>query len=539
MKEVSVFIAGGGPVGMTLAAELSLRGIDCLVAERNDTTTRHPKMDITNARSMELFRKLGIQDQLRAAAIGAEHPFDVSWVITMNDAELHRFAYPSVTAARATIRANNDGSQPLEPAMRVSQVEIEPVLRDVVQASAHAEITYGLEVTSFVDHGDHVVVSTRRRSDGVEGRYRAQYLIGCDGGGSVVRQGLGIGLTGDFNIMKRYMVHFRSDRRDLLQPWGQAWHYQSQYGTLIAQNDHDVWTLHSRFVEGPNGPLSPSDLITRFVGEPIEHEVLVANPWSPHLVVADSYGRGRVWLAGDAAHQYIPTGGYGMNTGIGDAFDLAWKLAAVLQGFGTQALVDSYAIERRPVGLRNCAGSRRHNEVRVAIGQAYAETADKAVLAAKIHDFGNLENESLGIEMGYHYHGSPVICADGEARPSDDPDTYRPSTVPGVRLPSTFLDDGSAVFDRLGPWFTLLNFGPATSTVFGDAAQVLGLPLTQLDLRGESVAPVYQAKYLLVRPDQHVAWRGEVLPDATEALAILSRATGRGAADVQSAKRAS
>ena len=371
MREVPVLIAGGGPVGMALALCLARFEVPCMVVERNASTTRHPKMDIINGRSMEIFRTLGLTDRLRAVAVPEDHPLDVAWVTTMTGHELHRFRYPSVAEWRARIRAVNDGSQPLEPPMRVSQVEIEPVLKRALETNRLVDVRFGVAFEEFTEDGESVVAVLRAADGGTE-RVRCRYLVGCDGGGSRVREQLGIRLSGQARIMEHFMPHFRSDQKDLLLRWGPAWHHQSANGTMISQNDRDVFTLHSRLPAGQSPELTtPSGLLETFVGRPFGHEILVANRWAPHLLVADAYARGRVFLAGDAVHQYIPTGGYGMNTGIGDAFDLGWKLAAVLKGHGGPALLASYDEERRPIGVRNCEASRRHNGVRVEIGGLY------------------------------------------------------------------------------------------------------------------------------------------------------------------------
>ena len=528
---------------MTLALELARRDIACTLVERNGTTTRHPKMDITNARSMELFKRLGIVPALRAAAVPETHNFDVSWVTTMTGQQLHRFHYPSVADARMTIRSHNDGTQPVEPPMRVSQVEIEPVLKQAIEDAPQVTVRFGVAFESLTESANGVTAVLRDASTGTAETIGCRYLVGCDGGGSVVRQCLGIPLSGDVRIMPRFMTHFRSDERALLQRWGTAWHYQSPLGTLIAQNDRDLWTLHSRAPDDSElEDVDPAILLRTFIGTGISHRVEVANRWSPHLLVADSYRAGRVFLAGDAVHQYIPTGGYGMNTGIGDACDLGWKLASVLHGFAAPALLDSYEAERRPVGLRNREGSRRHNETRRQIAQLYRDAsiygrcqnseATTEQLGRAIAAIGNAENESGGIELGYCYAGSPAIATDADAAAPDDPGIYQPSTVPGVRLPSVVLDDGTSTHDRLGPWFTLMAIGCEPDLNMVAAAARRRLPLTVISFHEPVLMEIYGRQQLLIRPDQHIAWRGAWL-DARGAETLLDRVTGRVTAPAQ------
>jgi 2-polyprenyl-6-methoxyphenol hydroxylase-like FAD-dependent oxidoreductase len=535
MRQTPILIAGAGPVGMTLAFDLAFRGVASVIIEKNHTTTSHPKMDITNGRSMELFRRIGLADRLRDVAVPQDHPFDVSWITSLNGHELHRFRYPSAAEQRRNFRERNDGSSPLEPGMRVSQVEVERALRRALEQQPLVDLRYDLAFEDFTED-DHGVTATLRSSEGAVEQVRCQYLVGCDGGASRVRSCLDIGLSGTPGVMQRFMTHFRSTRLDILQRWGIAWHYQSVHGTLIAQNDKDIWTLHSRFPEGAGpGDATASVLLKTFAGTEFVHDILVANPWTPHLLVADSYGAGRVLLAGDAAHQYIPTGGYGMNTGIGDACDLGWKLAALVKGFGGPGLISSYELERRPVGLRNCDASRRHNLVRVGIGKLYDAAvfaegpngdARRQWAANEIGRIGNHENESLGIEFGYWYRDSPIVIYDNDAVPADDPLIYRPTTAPGARLPSVYLKDGEPLFDRLGPWFTIINFGRQDASAFAEAAAELNVPLKVLNLDEPEVAPVYGNGTILVRPDQHIAWRGHGSPDLRDAAGVLARILG-------------
>ena len=539
MDETPILIAGGGPVGMTLALVLARLGVPCILAERNLETTRHPKMDITNVRSMELFRRYGLSQVLRAVAVPEANNFDVAWVTTMAGHELHRFRYPSVVEKQAEIAARNDGSQPLEPAMRVSQVVIEPVLKTAVLAEPLIDARFGWAFEDCTQDADGVTVTLRETDTGHADTVRCAYLAGCDGGTSRVRAAVGIALDGQAKVAQRYMIHFRSTARDLLQRFGIAWHYQSHNGTIIAQDDVDTWTLQTR-LDAPETPegLDPTRRLTDFVGRPIGAEILVANPWTPHLLIAQSYMHGRVLLAGDAAHQYIPTGGYGMNTGIGDAVALGWKLAAVMKGFGGPQLLAAYDAERRPVGERNRQASGAHTQVRMLIARAYAEAGAngpldgasaaaeqrRAALAARIAHLGNAENESWGIELGYAYPRSAIVCGETDAEISADPVNYVPTTAPGARLPSVLLDDGIPLFDKLGPWFTLLSFGATPDADLVAAAARRGMPLASVRLDQPGLSSIYGAPQILVRPDQHVAWRGRAAGGRADA--ILARCLG-------------
>ncbi|MGB0619079.1 MAG: FAD-dependent monooxygenase [Myxococcota bacterium] len=564
MTETPVLIAGGGPVGLVLALELEHRGIDAILFERNASTTKHPKMDVTNGRSMEHFRRLGISDEIRRHGVPQENPMTVVWCTRLAEWEVARFEYPSIHWGRDIIRATNDGSMPLEPDMRISQVVLEPVLKGILEREAkHVQVRFGHALESFTQDADGVTATIRETESGATETIRAQYLAGCDGAGSVTRKGLGIELDdlgggeiarasgGLWKTLKTtvkgllrgqrppggemYMIHFKSDDLALMERFGKAWHIQSAVGgTIISQNDRDTWTIHVPLPGGVDASrIDPEAFLYEHVGAEFDCEVLVANPWRPRLCLARSYGEGRVWLAGDSAHQVVPTGGYGMNTGVGDAIDLGWKLAAMIEGWGGEGLLASYDAERRPVGFTNRAASARHLGIRVQIASHHGPdvhedsasgAAARAAYGARILELGNLENEALGIEIGYRYDDSNVLCyEDDEATPVAMA-RYEPTTRPGARIPSLFLEDGRALFDLLGRGFTLIRFADVDVEPLVAAARERGVPLDVLDLREEWVREIYERDLVLVRPDQHAAWRGDALPE--DAHAVLDRVRG-------------
>lgn len=554
MTETPVLIAGGGPVGLILALELEHRGVDAILVERNPTTTRHPKMDVTNGRSMEHFRRLGIAEEIRAHGVPTDHPMTVVWCTRLAEWELARFDYPSIDWGRDIIEYVNDGSLPLEPDLRISQVILEPVLKGILETRAkHVQVRFGWEFVSFEQDAEGVTATIRSPETGESESIRSQYLAGCEGAGSVARKGLGIELdelstptlmreSGGAlkmigNVVKgllhgqrppdgrMYMIHFTSKDRAFFERFGTAWHIQSPVGgTLISQNDLDTWTLHVPLGGGTDADaIDPRAFLFEHLGQEFDCEIIVANAWRPRLVVAEKYGEGRVWLAGDSVHQVIPTGGYGMNTGVGDAVDLGWKLAAMLEGWGGPSLLPSIDAERQPVGVRNRGASARHAALRMSIASAYSprvhedspsgESA-RQKLGKTIAELGNLENEALGIEIGYRYDDSPVICHEQGAPPPYAIESYVPSTWPGSRVPSLFLADGRAIHDLLGKGFTLLRFEDVDASALERAATDRGVPLEVVDVRDEKAKQLYQRKLVLVRPDQHVAWRGDAAPAA-------------------------
>ena len=534
--DCDVLVVGGGPVGLLVAYELQARGVSTILIERNLETTRHPKMDITNGRSLELMRRFGLAEKVRDAAVPRDHPMDVVWLTRFAEWELARFRYKTTLQRQAEIRANNDGAQPLEPDMRLSQVLLEPLLRDLLVATGKSDVRYGVEFVSLEQDAECVTAKVRNSVSGEEYAIRSKYVAGCDGGRSKVRAELGISCSGAWSVASLFMIHFEVEDPEVLRRHGIAWHYQSPVGgTTIAQDDDCIFTLHVPLRPDEDvAAINPQDLLYSALGCEFPCTIIESNAWTPHLVVADTYGKERVWLAGDAVHQYIPTGGYGMNTGVGDAADLAWKFAAMVQGWGGPELLPSIESERRPVGLANCQAAGENAGVRFQIAAAYSPgvhldddlgAAARAKLGTLILNLGNAENESRGIEFGYRYRQSLVIARDADdAEPDWSVLDYIPSTWPGARPPHLFLADGSALFDHFGHDFTLVAFGGDDCSTMRDAASQIGLPLKILPLSEPAARAVYECDYVLVRPDQMVAWRGNVLPE--DCLSLLDIVRG-------------
>lgn len=536
MEETPVLIAGGGPVGMTMALNLARYNVPSILVERNPETTRHPKMDLTNGRSMELFHRLGVTEKLRDAGVPRENDFDILWVTNMVGHDLHRFHYPSANEKERIAREKNDGSYGAQAPLRVSQVQIEPVLKRAIDENPLVDVRFNHRFEGFVDNGADSVIAEIVNSDTEEKTMiKCRFLAGCDGGGSRVRRRLGIELEGQENVAGAYMVHYRTDDKALMQRWGPVYHLQNGGGTIIAQNDDDIYTLQAWLLPGMNpDEMTPEGVLEGWIGTHFDYEVLQANPWFAHFVVAERYREKSTLLAGDAAHQFIPTGGYGMNSGIADAAGLSWALAAQIHGWGGEGLLDAYDAERRNTAWWHLRAAERHMGVRIKISELYAEAGDlleegpegdarRADLAQKIADLGNAENESWGVEFGYRYDASNAIAHE-QGAPEIDPLTYHPSTWPGVRLPHVFLEDGAALYDKLGLFFTLVVLDGTDTSAMEEAAGALGVPLEILRLNRPDLRSIYERNLILVRPDQHVAWRGDATPDDCKAL--LEKVTG-------------
>ena len=533
--DTQVLIVGAGPVGLTLALDLGRRGVRCTLIERNISTVQLPKMERCNARTMEIYRRLGIAERVRDAGLPRDGAMDVFLALSMAGPPLAHLPCPSVAAATAEIAAHNDGGL-LEPYQLISQYTLEPLLRSIVETIPRVTVRFGCELISFTQDTDSVIAVVQPNG-AAEETIRASYLVGCDGGSSTVRKQLGIPLQGEGNIRKLRQALFRCD--DLYEriPMGKGRHYHIADGPmfpfLILQDSTRHWTLHA----AASSDAEMAEIFRKSLAMPtIDFEMLSVNEWTQHLLCAERYGEGRVFVAGDAAHLVIPTGGLGMNTGVGDAIDLSWKLAATLAGWGGPHLLASYEAERWPIGLRNVKASRAAMMGRLGWRAAYDPnvrdlTPEGETTRARMAALFNVEQRKVteipGIEAGYRYVNSPIVWSEPGDGPDPDNPCYVPTTWPGARLPHVWLDDGAALHDRLGPGYTLLRLGgtQVDTSSLERSFRELRAPLHVLDIASERARELYQYDLLLVRPDLHVVWRGNNPPQDADKIAMV--ATGR------------
>jgi 2-polyprenyl-6-methoxyphenol hydroxylase-like FAD-dependent oxidoreductase len=530
-----VLIVGGGPVGLTLAIELGQQGVACELIDKRPAPGMLPKMERCNARTMENFRRAGIADRVRAAGLDNDAPMDVFICVgTLTRPPLVHHPYPSVNELKAAARSVNDCSLPLEPYQLISQYTLEPVLRDVAEHTPGVRVSFGHELLDFTERGGQV--SALVATAGTTREITADYIVGCDGGASTVRQVLGVELRGDSLLELRQALFYCADLYDRIPIGkGRHYHFADDHATfMIVQDDRKHFSLHARVDADADMP----KLFAEIAGMPIDFETLYVGKWTQRLMVADRYRSGRAFLAGDSAHLVIPTGGLGMNTGAADAVDLAWKLAATLHGWGGPALLDSYEGERRPVGVRNVAASRRAATGRRAWRAAWdpeiaEDTPQGAAARARLVEIAEREqrwsNDLLGIELGYRYDGSPLIAPERGAAPDAMSFDYAPSTWPGTRVPHIWLRDGTALQDHLGRRYTLLHARPLTDADAGlvQAFAELGAPYETFAFDADTAGtPFAGYPLILVRPDLHVVWRGR--DQVSDPRALAARATGHG-----------
>lgn len=534
-----VIIVGAGPVGLTLAIDLGKRGIPVLIVEQKDAPAKLPKMERSNARSMEMFRRLGIADRIRAVGLRADVPMDVYVTTRLVDHPILRLNYPSPSQAAELARDTHDGTLPLESQQLVSQYSLEPLLKEVAEEQPTVDLRYSCALEGFEQDENGVTVHLAGSSG--EETVRVEYLVGCDGGTSTVRRTLGIKLAGKGQLATLRQVFFRSrDLIDKVPVAGRARHFYFADGdarmigtAIVVQSDQRHFTFHTGLPEDADFVSA----ISAKIGVPVDLEILAINSWTLHLLAAERYREGRVLLAGDAAHLVIPQGGLGMNTGIGDATDLAWKLAGTLEGWGGPNLLSSYEIERRQVALRNIRASEyaalgTAEWRKASTEQVGDDTPQGASIRAKVAELADVHqrkgHEMTGIELGYRYVDSPVISYDTTGEIDDGFEfTYRPRSEPGFRLPHMWCADGTAVHDRLGSGYHLLRLGgsKADTAKLEQAIRETGATLTVHEFHEPELREIYGSDLLLLRPDLHIAWCGDSTPaDAAELAQLV---TGR------------
>jgi 2-polyprenyl-6-methoxyphenol hydroxylase-like FAD-dependent oxidoreductase len=522
-ETTDVVVVGAGPVGLTLALDLGKRGVRCVLVERNETSIQLPKMERCNGRTMEIYRRLGIAEAVRDAGLPREAPMDVFLMPSLAEPPLAHLACPSVDEAKADIAEHNDGTRLLEPYQLISQYTLEPLLRRCVEALPSVSVRFGCELTAYTQRDDGIDAHVRTTADGDERSIAAKYLVGCDGGSSTVRKQAGVHLQGQGSIRTLRQALFYCPELYARLPYGKGRHFHVAEAPLfpfiILQDSTRHWTLHA----AAQSDAEMAEIFARSLGMPLPFDVLSVNEWTQHLLCAEQYRLDEsVFIAGDAAHLVIPTGGLGMNTGVGDAIDLSWKLAATLQGWGGPELLASYEAERRPIGLRNI----RASGAAMAGRDSWRAARTPSEMAARFDQEQRKVTEILGIEAGYQYVDSPVIWPEAGDRPDPDSAHYTPTTWPGARLPHVWLKDGSALHDRLGGGYTLLKLRNVDTSDIEGAMRASGAPFQALALDEPTAREVYGADLVLVRPDLHVVWRGNQPPE--DPTAVAARVTGSG-----------
>ncbi len=547
-----VLIVGAGPVGLTLAMDLAARGAKVAIAEiRRFAEPPNVKCNHVSARTMEQFRRLGVAQKLRDAGLPADYPNDVVFRTRVTGTELTRIPIPC-RQDRYTETEGPDAWWPTaEPPHRINQIYLEPILLRHAASLPNVTLLNRTQVTDFAQDDEGVTATALDLDDGSARTIRCRFMVGCDGGSSNVRKKIGAKLEGTPVIQRVQSTFIRAPQLRAMIPGKPAWSYYAvnpqRCGTVFAIDGQETWLVHNHLnADEPEFDSVDRDGSIRQilgVGPDFHYEVISKEDWVGRRLVADRFRDRRVFIAGDAAHLWVPYAGYGMNAGIADALNLSWLLGACVQGWADERILDAYEAERQPITEQVSHFAMDHAQKMIRARRAVPAGIEapgpegdalRAEVGREAYDLNVQQFCCAGLNFGYFYTGSPIIETDGEEPPAYSMGAFTPSTVPGCRAPHFWLADARSLYDAFGPGYTLLRFDRAADvSALVQAAGACGMPLTVLDVDAADIPPAYRHRLVLCRADQHVAWRGDRIP--ADAGGLVARLRGQAVRELAAA----
>lgn len=526
--ETPVLVVGGGPVGLAMTIDLGTRGIPSILVEQGDGTIEHPRTGLVAVRTMEAFRQWGIAEKVRACGFPEDYELSMVFCTSLTGLLLDREAYPSM-------RETPTPPETPEKKQRCPQLWLQPILLQTALDNPLTSVIFKHRFEKLEQLQDCIHAVVRDLDTDQTKTIRAQYLLGCDGPASLVRSQAGIDMEGR---LLSYSINILINAPDLVKhhAMGEGERYMfigptGMWGNLTVVDGADTWRLT---VLGSSDRIELDTFDARYwvckafgtleTPERIPFEVLSVTPWRRSEMLATQYVSGRVALVGDSAHTMSPTGGMGMNTGIQEVLDIGWKLQGLLQGWAGPKLLHSYNLERRPIAKRNISFSTQNfkawqdtPEPDAVCDDTPKGAAVRAAIGKRLRDSTKVEWESMGLQLGHRYEDSPICIPDGSAPTSDDFKDYIPTGRPGARAPHAWLKDGRSTLDLFGNSFVLLHFPSdetSSSAPLVDAFEARKIPLNVVTLMEQEIAALYERRFVLVRPDGHVAWRADAIDDA-------------------------
>ena len=543
VSECDVLIVGAGPVGLTLAIDLAWRGINVTVAEtRARAAPPEPKCNHVAARTMETFRRLGIAGKVRNAGLPADYPHDISYRTSFTGPELTRIRIPC-RRDRFTMTDGPDCNWPTpEPPHRINQIFLEPILFEHAASQPRIRIVNRVSVEDVRVGDASASVSLRDLGSDKLQRLNCRFLIGCDGARSVVRKAIGAELSGDAIIQRVQSTYIRApgliDRQQHVNAWGTGAINPRRSGMVYAIDGSERWLVHNYMKPGETEfEAVDRDASLRTilgVGPDFKYDIISKEDWYGRRLIANKFRDRCAFIAGDAAHIWVPYAGFGMNAGIADAMNLSWLLAAHLNGWAPASILDAYEAERWPITSQVSKFAMSHAEAEIRRRGAVPESIEdagpegeqaRAEVGRLAYEINVQQYACAGLNFGTYYDRSPIIAYDGAEHPAYTMDRYTPSTVPGCRTPHLWREDGGSLYDAMGPEFTLLRFDTAIDVApIERAARDRNVPLGVIDIALPADAGFEPGGLVLSRPDQHVAWRGKNLP--SDPLALIDHVRG-------------
>ncbi|WBY01541.1 FAD-dependent monooxygenase [Ramlibacter tataouinensis] len=531
--ETPVLIVGGGPTGLALAADLTSKGVRSMVVETRTEPTAHPRATLLGSRSMEYYRRLGLDEQIVRSSLPREHGYRIVFATRLSGKLLHAHDSPSpnqyMTAHREMRTDLPESAWTPYYKVQIGQHALEPIVKSWLLDKGMADVRYGTEFVAFEQDAGGVTSVIRDLASGQETTVRSRFLVACDGGRSAIKATLGIPYTGRGAMRRNVSYLFRSKaflEHATAAGWANLYFIfrPGAFGVFTNINGGEIWNYQNYVLEGEaeGSERDPAEQIRDAMGADFPFEILQVMHWSHHQSVADRFRAGNVFLAGDAAHLFCPTGGIGMNTGIADAFDLGWKLTAALRGWGGPHLLDSYEWERRAIAIRNTiAAASNADRIDAMMKVTPAGLEDDTPQGQELRQaFGrrlrqtSKQFNTAGLHLGYRYSDSFIVVPDGTPEPPDDPRIVSQSTWPGCRAPHVWLEPGKStldLFDGTGYVLVALPGAPDTAALERTAAERC-IPFKRVDVN-ERARALYERALVLVRPDGSVCWRGEALPE--------------------------
>ncbi|MGE3245383.1 MAG: FAD-dependent oxidoreductase [Beijerinckiaceae bacterium] len=531
--DTPVLVIGAGPVGLAMAGDLGWRGQSCIVAEQTDGSIFQPRQDLVGVRTMEFCRRWGIVEDVVNCPYPRDYPQDNMYMAgpLVGGWEIGRYVVPPM---------GQDKPPPQSPQIRerCPQNMFDPILAKFARSFDSVNILYRHRLVSFAQDETGVTATLENLDNGDIKTVSAQYMVACDGANSRVRRELGIAQSGQPALTFTTNVIFRCDGFEKIHGRKIGYRFifidgEGTWATIVAIDGKDHWRFSIIRSGDGSRDLTEEEVraaIRKAVGVDFDYEIVSIMPWTRRELVADEYRRGRIFLAGDSAHATSPTGGFGMNMGVGDTVDLTWKLDAVMRGWGGPKLLASYFVERQPVATRNVreASGNLGRMLSPQPGPDFLKDtpegeAERTRIGKDFAEAMMREWRTLGIHLGYVYENSPIIVPDGTPAPTLDPTIYEQTARPGSRAPHVWLKDGTSTIDWYGKGFVLVRIGADApdGAAFVQAAQDAGVPLDIVSCDEPDVAKAYERKLVLVRPDGHSCWRGDAMPaDARKVLDI-------------------
>ncbi len=515
-----VAVVGAGPVGLAMANELGWRGIPHMLIERRTEPLDFPTSESVQTRTLEIFRRWGLSDAVRFAGFPPDLHRNVNFVTTLAGHEILRVDRPSN-------REQHDLNAHISPegALWCPKFLLDNTLLEGARKTGFTELLTGHEFLGFEQDKDGVHIELECIATKQRQQRSVRFLAACDGASSPIRKALGIEMEGTFSEGRNLGIYFSSEELQKIMEQREgvmAEIINPRFSANLSTVDgKSRWRLV--FFERDRDPhsLDPVDCISRAVGRPIKADIIDARVWAGHSAVAASFQKGNVFLLGDAANLRWPRGGFGMNTGVADAGNLGWKLEAVIRGWGGERLLDSYEPERRPAAIATVKEAstnyRSEEELNVSPfleddspeGRVAREVLGREILATRLREWN-----TMGVQLGLIYENSPICIGDGTPPPAFDPGTYEPTTRPGARAPHIWLDKDKSILDCFGGSYCIVHSAPDKDIgPFFSCAKELGIHLTAVRLeRSEDIA-LYERRFVLVRPDGHVSWRSDEIPE--------------------------